>query len=472
MKPAKEPKSRHPWRENIEALTMAVVVALLFKSFILEISKIPSGSMQPTLMGNPETGVFDRVVVDKLSMHFRDPERFEIIVFKHPLERSRVMVKRLVGMPGEELRIAGGDLWTRGSAEEPWSILRRPKSVQDEMWRRLDREEPKRSPWSVSNGDGWRISGRDVEARSPGRLVYRNGEPIRDGYLHGYPDAIRGEVRVRNPEWGKNTVGDLRLEGEARAEEGTEALVLELGEGAASYAFVLPGPAADESARPEIRADGRSDPGRTPANGDATHASAEEAWRLPAGRSVRFAVQNLDDELALEIEGETVATLEIDPAPQPEGSIAIELQGAGALLEDLTVLRDTHYLPHRGRTWEVEIPEGHYVLLGDNTQDSADSRDWEFVRFEWPEDGVVQSQRGNFRGGGENPSWGVGTDEAALTRFRDEWGEVHWFPRAQGNQGFQVPAPLVPRELVQGRALAVFWPIKPHRGIVRLGWLR
>ena len=73
---AEKPPQR--WRENLEALTMAIVVALLFKYFVLEISKIPSGSMQPTLMGNPETGVFDRTLVDKLSLRFRDPERFEI----------------------------------------------------------------------------------------------------------------------------------------------------------------------------------------------------------------------------------------------------------------------------------------------------------------------------------------------------------------------------------------------------------
>ena len=116
---------------------MAIVVALLFKYFVLEISKIPSGSMQPTLMGNPETGVFDRTVVDKLSFRFRDPERFEIVVFKHPLERSRIMVKRLVGMPGEELKIERGDLWTRPGPDDPWRILRRPAAVQREMWRSL-----------------------------------------------------------------------------------------------------------------------------------------------------------------------------------------------------------------------------------------------------------------------------------------------------------------------------------------------
>src|SRR6185436_6881375 len=148
---APAPREKAPqsggWRGNVEALTMAIVVALLFKYFILEISKIPSGSMQPTLMGNPETGVFERTVVDKLSFRFRDPERFEIVVFKHPLERSRIMVKRLVGMPGEDLKVEYGDLWTRKDANAEWHILRRPPSVQREAWREL--RSPARGPeWS------------------------------------------------------------------------------------------------------------------------------------------------------------------------------------------------------------------------------------------------------------------------------------------------------------------------------------
>ena len=79
----------HRWRENIEALTMAVVIALLFKSFILEVSKIPSGSMQPTLMGSPETSIFDRVLVDKLSF---------------PLPRPRALRDRRLQAPARALR--------------------------------------------------------------------------------------------------------------------------------------------------------------------------------------------------------------------------------------------------------------------------------------------------------------------------------------------------------------------------------
>ena len=92
-----------PWRDNIEAIAISIVTIVLFKYFVLEAYKIPTGSMQPTLMGNEETGIHDRVIVDKLSYHFRDPERFEIAVFKYPLDSAKNFIKRIIGMPGELL---------------------------------------------------------------------------------------------------------------------------------------------------------------------------------------------------------------------------------------------------------------------------------------------------------------------------------------------------------------------------------
>lgn len=453
-------KSQHPWRENLEALAMAIIVALLFKSFILEISKIPSGSMQPTLMGNPETEVFDRVLVDKLSFHMRDPERWEIVVFKHPLEHSRIMVKRLVGMPGEELRIANGDLWTRPGPGDEWRILRRPAAVQEEMWRRLDLLEPVRSSWSRADGAaGWHIEGRAITAKGPGRAIFRDASgAIRDHYLDGYPDALRGSIALR-PEWGRNHVGDLRLRGRVRAAADADLVRLELSEGTRTYAFLLPGPAAAEGDAPQVLV----------LDGEPSRSARGEPWRLPADRWVDFAALHLDDRLALELDGEEVLALEVEPHAGKGSGVALA-NGAGTVaFDELMVERDIYYTGARwGATWETRIPAGHYVMLGDNTQDSADSRDWEAVRFTWEEAGEERSARGNFRGSNENP-----TRNAALglTRFRDEWGEEHWFPTAGGRQGLQAPAPLVPRELIQGRALAVFWPIKPHRGLWRLAWL-
>lgn len=467
-----EEATRHPWRENVEALVVAIAVALLFKYFVLEISKIPSGSMQPTLMGNPETGVFDRVLVDKLSMRMRDPKRFEVVVFKHPVENSRIMVKRLVGMPGESLRIYNGDLWTRAHEGEPWEILRKPATVQETFWRTLDVDEPRTSPWKKILGDAsWRIEGRSVEAEGPGRARYRSESPsLRDRYTDGYPDVLRGRIQPQDPRMlqGRIDVGDLRLRGDVEANEDLEWLVLQISEDVFTYEFRIPGPAAAGDARPsiEVRESGNvverleSDSGRS----------------LSAGRTSAFSVWNADDRLGLRFESVTLS-LDVAPVSNQRSALFVALEGGGGALSDLTVERDVHYLAQNGREWDVDIPEGHYVVLGDNTQDSADSRDWRAQRWTLlPEEGEPTGDEleitGNFRDRNENPTRIEAPGGERWTRFRDRWGEVHWFPTGEGEASLPFSAPLVPRELIQGRAVATFWPLKPWKGLWRLGWLR
>jgi signal peptidase I len=455
------------WRENVEALTMAIVVALLFKYFVLEISKIPSGSMQPTLMGNPETGVFDRTLVDKLSFRLRDPERFEIVVFKHPLERSRIMVKRLVGMPGEELKIERGDLWVRPDESAAWRILRRPPSVQRETWRSLvARGRKGRSAWSVvRGGKDWRVSDEELVARGSGAARFLEGEgPITDHYLDGYPPALVEELGASSA--GRHPVGDVRLAGVVSALPGAVRVRVELTEGLRTYEFELPGPSAPDDARLAVRI-------RDSAAGT-ERVEHGPAYRLPSGAATSFAVENLDDRLAIEIEDRVLLQAEIETSVRLEASLTVSVEGEGVDLSGLAVYRDVHYLaPDERNSWTVTIPDGHYVMLGDNTQDSADSRLWQAKTydFEAPGEGVVRI-RGNYRGGGENPAFGTLADGRPAIRFRDGWGEIHWLARS-GVRSESLPGnePLVSRELILGRALAVFWPIRPLQGLWRLGWV-
>jgi signal peptidase I len=490
------------WRDHLEAATMAIVVAVMLKYFIVEAYQIPSGSMQPTLMGSPEAGIFDRILVDKLSFHARDPERWEVCVFKYPLDRSKSFIKRLVGLPGEDLRVLYGDLWRRKDASEPWTVLRRPRPVQEAVWKELDPTDPRYAAWKPDGGARtWTMHGRSgFEARGTGSVrLPAEGDSILDAYCDGYPTSMlpalksspvvrsmtpgAHEFELRKRSHPPNEVGDVRIEGEITAGADLKAFVIELREGARVYAFALSGPAgtgAEETVTITVPAASKAISDQP----DARIVKADERpaaeRKLNAGRSTSFAAQNMDDLLQLEIDGEIVLQAEIPAASDQRSSITLRVDGS-ATVEDLAVMRDIHYTQGDGMLSEFQIPPGHYVMMGDNTQDSSDSREWKAHNMRWNGPGSEgRWVRGNVRG--DNPQdprnepnpRKVVTSEGRRVFFRDEWGELHTFP--DGNVwGSVEPSPLVPRTLITGRAVFVFWPwwpLTPGLDSTRIQWIR
>jgi signal peptidase I len=456
---------RRPWRDNIEAVVMAIVMAVMLKYFIVEAYQIPTGSMQPTLMGSDEAGIKDRIIVDKLSFHFRDPERFEVVVFKYPLDRSKNFIKRICGMPDEQLKISLGDLWTRKSPADEYRILRRPIPVQREVWKRIYPKDPRFSSWLLQgSAKSWTVHGRDtVQARGDGTARLPNdGGPIVDSYRDGYPgetgDAL-GRIRASSA---GHPVGDIRIEGEVRALPGCKSVAIVLREGTRKYVFDLPGPAAGPDAQAGIRTQGlAAQPPRGEPGGELS-APTRVPHRLAAGRKVSFAAQNMDDLLALEIDGERVAELEIPSASDQTSAFELQVEGEGADFTGAEVYRDIYYT-EEGRGTEFEIPPGCYVMLGDNTQDSSDSRFWTFTTL--GPDAEGKSVRGNHFPP-QNPVW-----DASRVYIRDEWGDLHDFAARPDQDQHLEWAPFVRREMIVGRAVAVFWPISLAYKVWRLQWV-
>jgi signal peptidase I len=459
--------SKSPWRDNVEAFTVAVIMAVVLKYFVLEAYKIPTGSMQPTLMGNEETEIFDRVLVDKLSYRFRDPERFEVATFKYPLDQSKNFIKRIVGMPGEQLWIAHGDLWTRKDEREPWKILRRPRSVQRETWKPLDSSRENEAPsWAGVDhaASTWAFGHRSVLAKGDGRahFVARAGA-IMDVYTDGYPRSLQSKIKV-GIHSGENPVGDLRVEGSVRAEAGCTSVAVEFDEGSRRYRLEIPGPAAPADATLHITA---IDAGPQPVASVARDERGK-AYRLPAGKSISFGAQNLDDELSIDIDGEVVQAVNIELASDQHNSVWLSCAGTGAQFSDLQVDRDIYYMEGRGES-KYAIPDRHYFMMGDNTQNSSDSREWNLYVMETSINGETRELRGNNREP-ENPVR-MQTEHGPTTWFRDQWGELSVLPTANCSRLPPEDAPFVPRELMTGRALLVFWPFSYEYGVLRLKWV-
>ena len=105
-------KKKNAWRENIEAIVIAIVIAMFIRTFIVQAFKIPSGSMLET----PQIG--DQILVNKFIygvkipftdgktlISVKDPEKGDIVVFKYPEDPSKDFIKRVVAVGGDTLEI-------------------------------------------------------------------------------------------------------------------------------------------------------------------------------------------------------------------------------------------------------------------------------------------------------------------------------------------------------------------------------
>src|SRR5512144_1978202 len=95
------PRAKSTVREYAEALGVALLLALVIRTFVVQAFKIPSGSMLPTLQ------IGDHILVNKFIYYFTPIKRDDIIVFKFPQDESRDFIKRVIGLPGETLEIRG-----------------------------------------------------------------------------------------------------------------------------------------------------------------------------------------------------------------------------------------------------------------------------------------------------------------------------------------------------------------------------
>ena len=86
---------------------VAVAVALLIQAFLVKPYRIPSESMENTLL------IGDRVLVDRISWRFTAPQRGEIVVFHSPLA-GPVLIKRIIGMPGDVISLRDGYVYING----------------------------------------------------------------------------------------------------------------------------------------------------------------------------------------------------------------------------------------------------------------------------------------------------------------------------------------------------------------------
>ncbi|MFV0528939.1 MAG: signal peptidase I [Lachnospiraceae bacterium] len=99
--------------DYVKMIAIVVVVVLLLNNFVIINARIPSESMEQTIM----TG--DRIFGFRLAYTFDTPERYDIVIFKFPddPEQKELFIKRVIGLPGETVNIVDGKVYINDSQE-------------------------------------------------------------------------------------------------------------------------------------------------------------------------------------------------------------------------------------------------------------------------------------------------------------------------------------------------------------------
>ena len=438
-RPQKVKKDRAEEVANIfEWLITAFILAFVFRAFVMEAFRIPTGSMADTLKGahfrmrcrqcgyeyaygfNP--GSFgmhddtipsgfaplprtmcpscgysndpgmpmpvangDRILVLKCLYQFFEPKRWDVIVFKNPTDPNINYIKRLIGLPGEAVQIIDGDIYIDGQ------IARKPPNVQDELWMPVyDNDyQPVEQYAPIFNKQKWEqpfnrsdFSQWSIDGSSPTLFHLDSAEDQIDSLY--YNPKITNDFRTNyaynrvNSYRNMSYCSDLMVRFYCRATSENGSIGISLSKYQSFYRASV-----DFSGAMVITkiAEGEEEI-------EMARKAVEPPVIDPLKRTlVKFA--NVDHQLIFEY-GDEKLTYDMGLAPEDAGPIRaiirpkVEIFGSGKLtLSHVAVFRDIHYTSEsyneiKGRATEKPFPLGddEYFVLGDNSPNSEDCRWW------------------------------------------------------------------------------------------------
>ncbi|MBN2492676.1 MAG: hypothetical protein JXQ29_17650 [Planctomycetes bacterium] len=333
---------------------LGIGAALVLVRFLLVESYIVSTpSMAPTFRGDPAGG--DRVLVDRTRFVRAAPPRWGLAVFRGAAGEGPFL-KRVVGLPGDEIAIVKGDVLNhRKVLVKPRALLRR---LLVPVYESAAEFGDFAACWCVLDGEcrpG--AAGLRLTPGASGEAVFQTRDEVTDGLL----DAA-GRFQP-----GEHAVGDVELSVTLRTELGCEEVAIGILDGFDRLIVSLRPAAPARVFLP------RRDPLEIAGLG------------LEPGAERTLRVSNVDDRLVIVRDGDDLLALDyasnnLDRPGEPEGRrnlVEVRVRGrAGGVVRRLGLRRDIFYVAagHHGARPPAGVGADNYYMLGDHSRESRDSR--------------------------------------------------------------------------------------------------
>jgi signal peptidase I len=343
----------------------------------------------------------NRIVVNKFWYKFKNPQRWDVVVFIYPLydlkckncsvqlpdtewsagfrcpqcgstrfsKKKKNYIKRLVGLPGEKLQIVNGDIYINDK------IQKKPDSVQNTLWlpvydsNYLVKEED--SPTWIADSNAWKINSESLVLDT----LSQGGS---DAALVTFGRSVSDQNGYNNRS-GRNEMGDIKISFDVTLVKGSQSLELVLEKNGDVFTARIP--TTDTGEKSLLMKNG--------------NIVLEKDVHLQTGQRHTIEFSNVDRVVSLSIDSNKVFVFDYDdgaiPDPHPFDTAKIRFGGmqANATFENIKIFHDIYYTNLSAGTWgttkPVQLGEKDYFMLGDNSRNSNDSRVWKFV----PEENIV-----------------------------------------------------------------------------------
>ena len=138
--PERKVREKSVIRQYTEAFLIAILLALVIRTFVVQAFKIPSGSMLPTLQ------IGDHLLVNKFLYWFTDTQRGDIIVFKFPQDEGRDFIKRVIALPGDKVEVRGKRVYVNDKPVQESYAVHLDPSMQENPHSPRDNFSPVKVP--------------------------------------------------------------------------------------------------------------------------------------------------------------------------------------------------------------------------------------------------------------------------------------------------------------------------------------